>query len=62
MDKSLQTFIGIMLFYVVLSYILFPVGFYYLIEKSLTSAGNGFIIGSLISIALWVSVGRNMVK
>ena len=62
MDKKLQTFIGIMIFYVLLSYLIFPIGFYYLMGKTLTNAGNGFIIGSLISIALWVSVGRNMVK
>jgi len=62
MDKKLQTFIGIMVFYIFLSYLIFPLGFYFIIEKTLKSAGNGFIIGSLVSIALWVSVGRNMIK
>ena len=61
MDKKLQAFIGIMLFYAVLTYLVFPVGFYYLINKSLVSAGNGFIVGSLVSIALWLGVGRTMV-
>jgi hypothetical protein len=35
--------------------------FYYFVEKSLSSAGNGFVLGSLISIALWYSFGRKMV-
>jgi hypothetical protein len=50
-----------MLFYAVLTYLVFPVGFYYLINKSLVSAGHGFIVGSLVSIALWLGVGRKMV-
>jgi hypothetical protein len=61
MDKKLQAFIGIMLVYAVLTYLVFPVGFYYLINKSLVSAGHGFIVGSLVSIALWLGVGRKMV-
>ena len=61
MDKKLQTFVGIMLFYALLTYLVFPVGFYYLINKSLVSAGNGFIVGSLVSISLWLGVGRTMV-
>ena len=62
MDSKLQTFLGIMAFYILLSYILFPLAFYYLVEKSLTSAGNGFIIGSLISIVLWVGYGKKLIK
>ncbi len=61
MDKKLQAFVGIMLFYAVLTYLVFPVGFYYLINKSLVSAGHGFIVGSLVSIALWLGVGRKMI-
>ena len=61
MSSSVQTFIGIMAFYILLSYIIFPLGFYYLVEKSLSSAGNGFIVGSLISIGLWVGFGSKMV-
>jgi len=61
MDKKLQTFVGIMVFYIILSYLIFPVGFYYLVEKSLTSAGNGFVLGSAISIALWLGYGRKMI-
>ena len=59
--SQLSTFIGIMVFYVVLSYILFPVVFYYLMGKSLASAGIGFVVGSLISIVLWFGFGSKMV-
>jgi hypothetical protein len=62
MDSKLQTFLVIMVFYVVLSYIIFPLGFYYLVEKSLVSAGNGFIVGSLISIVLWLVFGKKLIK
>jgi hypothetical protein len=62
MDANLQMFLSIMAFYAILSYILFPLGFYYLIEKSLLSAGNGFIVGSVLSIGLWLTVGKNMIK
>jgi hypothetical protein len=59
--SQLSTFIGIMIFYAVLSYILFPVVFYYLMGKSLASAGIGFVVGSLISIVLWFGFGSKMV-
>jgi hypothetical protein len=62
MDANLQMFLSIMAFYAILSYILFPLGFYYLIEKSLLSAGNGFIVGSVLSVGLWLTVGKNMIK
>jgi hypothetical protein len=57
----MQMFIGIMLFYAVLSYIICPLAFYYFVEKSLKSAGNGFVAGSLLSIALWITVGRKSI-
>jgi hypothetical protein len=61
MNSKTQTFIGIMIFYIILSYVAFPAAFYYFAGKSLASAGNGFIVGSVISIILWLSVGRKMV-
>jgi len=61
MDK-MQTFIGIMAFYAFLSYILFPIIFYYLGKKKLVNAGYGFIAGSIVSIALWLTVGNKMIK
>jgi hypothetical protein len=61
MDKKMQTFLGIMAFYAVLTFVIFPVGFYYLVNKSLMSAGNGFVVGSLISIMLWFVFGRTLI-
>ena len=60
-SKKLQLFASIMGFYIILSYVVFPLAFFYLVEKSLQSAGNGFVLGSLISVALWYFYGRKMV-
>ena len=62
MSSGLQTFISIMAFYAILSYIIGPLVFYYFMERSLSSAGNGFIAGSILSVLLWVMVGSKMVK
>ena len=62
MTPKLQIFIGIMAFYALLAYVVFPVGFYYLVEKSLASAGNGFIVGSVVSVILWLFVGKNLIE
>ena len=56
-----MTFSYIMLFYAVLSFILGPIIFYFLGNKSLQSAGNGFVMFSIISIMLWFIYGRKMV-
>jgi hypothetical protein len=61
MDKKMQTFIGIMVFYSILTFVIFPVGFYYLVNNSLMTAGNGFVVGSLISIILWFAFGRTLI-
>ena len=62
MDSKFSAFLAIMLFYIFLSYLAFPLVFYSFVEKSLVGAGNGFIVGSIVSVLLWVMVGRNMVK
>ena len=62
MTEKTQLFFSIMAFYVFLSYVLGPLVFYYTMERSLSSAGNGFIAGSLVSIALWLMVGSKMIK
>ena len=59
--KDISTFGGIMFFYILLSYVFFPLVFYYLIENTLTSAGHGFVVGSLISVLLWLFYGSKMV-
>lgn len=61
MSSKFQTFAGIMAFYIVLSYFIFPLAFFYLVEKSYKSAGNGFVVGSIISLLLWYSYGRKMI-
>jgi len=61
MDAKLQTFISIMAFYILLAFVIGPLVFYYFIEKTYKSAGNGFIVGSIISIILWLMVGSKMV-
>ena len=61
MTDSFQLFLSIMLFYVFLSYVVGPLVFYYTMGKTLKSAGNGFIAGSLASIALWFFVGSKMI-
>jgi hypothetical protein len=61
MDKKFQTFVGIMVFYIFLSFVVFPLGFYYGIGKTLENAGNGYVVGSLVSLALWLSFGRKMI-
>jgi hypothetical protein len=62
MSDKFQLFVSIMAFYIFLSYILGPLAFYYLMDRSLSAAGNGFIAGSLLSILLWLMVGSNMVS
>ena len=53
MKKSkFNTFLYIMAVYIFISYVLGPIIFYYFIDKSLLSAGNGFIAGSILSIIL----------
>jgi len=61
MNSSWWIFTRIMLFYVILSYLVMPAIFYYSFGKSLMSAGNGFVVGSILSIILWYVYGSKMV-
>ena len=61
MKANFKMYISIMFFYIFLSYVLFPLGFYYFINKTLLSAGNGFIVGSIFSILLWLTYGKTLV-
>ena len=58
---KVNTFYSIMAFYAILSYIIFPFVFYQY-KKTLESAGNGFIVGSIISVILWITYGSRLVK
>ena len=60
MSKAFSTFLAIMVFYILIAYVLFPLIFYYFVERTLLSAGNGFALGSIISILLWYSYGYKM--
>ena len=62
MSNKLQIFISIMVFYIILSYIIGPLLSYYFMGRTLRAAGNGFIVGSILSIILWLTVGSKMVK
>jgi hypothetical protein len=56
-----STFAGIMAFYAILTYVVFPMIYYSFVEKTLKGAGKGFILGSVISVLLWVLAGSKMV-
>ena len=58
MDFAL--FSGIMAFYAVLTYLVFPAIFYYTMGKTLKAAGNGFVMGSVVSVLLWMFFGSKM--
>lgn len=62
MDKDTYVFIRVMLFYMILSYVVVPVIFYYAFGKSLSRAGDGSVVGSILSIILWYAYGSKMVK
>ena len=54
-------FAQIMLFYILLTFFIMPLLFYFFIKKSDASAGNGFVVGSVLSLMLWLSYGSKMV-
>ena len=62
MNFNITKYTGVMVFYAVLSYIIFPVIAYFFFGKTLEAAGNGFIAGSVVSVVLWKAVGFGMVK
>jgi hypothetical protein len=59
---DITKYAGVMAFYAVLTYILFPVIAYFLFGKTLEAAGNGFIVGSVVSVVLWKVYGFGLVK
>lgn len=61
MKPSTKTFIQIMGFYIVLSYIIGPVLFYFAFGRDLQAAGHGYVIGSILSIILWYKKGSKMI-
>lgn len=61
MSSNFMRYIQIMAFYVLISYVLFPLLGYFMFGKTLQSAGNGFAIGSVVSIVLWYIYGRTLI-
>lgn len=62
MNFNITKYTGVMAFYAVLTYILLPVIAYFLFGKTLEMVGNGFIVGSVLSIILWKVYGFGLVK
>ncbi len=58
---NISLYSGIMAFYAVLTYFVFPIIFYYTMGKTVKAAGQGFILGSVVSVALWVLYGSKIV-
>ena len=59
---NLTKYTGVMAFYAALTYIIFPAIAYFLFGKTLDAAGNGFIVGSIVSVVLWKVYGFGLVK
>ena len=62
MNFNITKYTGVMAFYAVLTYLLFPAIAYFLFGKTLDAAGNGFIVGSIVSVVLWRVYGVGLVK
>ena len=59
---NLTKYAGVMVFYAVLTYLIFPAIAYFLFGKTLEAVGNGFIVGSAVSMILWKVYGYGLVK
>jgi hypothetical protein len=56
-----NAFLQIMAFYFALAFIVGPVVAYFAFGKNSRSVGDGWAVGSILSVILWFAVGRNMV-
>jgi hypothetical protein len=54
-------FLQVMGFYLVLAFVVFPVAAYYFVGKSDQTLGNAWAAGSIVSVLLWFTVGKNRV-
>jgi len=62
LNFNITKYTGVMAFYAVLTYIVFPAIAYFLFGKTLEAAGNGFIAGSVVSVVLWKVAGAGVVS
>ena len=60
-SPNFVTFLQIMAFYMILSYVISPLIGYYALDNTLKSAGTGYVVGSAISIVLWMNYGQTLV-
>ena len=58
--QDFSKFFIIMTFYSFVSYIIFPIIFYYAFGKTIDAVGNGFVVGSVVTILLWYVAGKKM--
>jgi hypothetical protein len=61
MKPSTKMFIQIMGFYIVFSYLIVPAVFYFSMGRTLQAAGNGFAVGSILSIIMWYTKGNQLI-
>jgi hypothetical protein len=59
---NFQVFLHLLLIYSFISYLICPFIFYYLSDRSIKSAGRGMVVGSIVSILLWYSVGEKLTE
>ena len=60
--NKLNTFIYIMIFYIVLSYVIGPLIGWNVGKNKYENAGHGFVLASILSIILWYTVGLKRVN
>ena len=47
-------FMTVMVFYAVLSCAVMPAIFYYVGDRTLMTAGNGFLVGNVVTVLMWL--------
>lgn len=62
MDSDYMLFLQIMLFYAILSYAIFPIVGYHIMNKNYDYVGHSMILGCFVSIVIWFKFGRQMIK
>lgn len=56
----MSAFVYLMMFYALVASVISPVIGYYSFGRRLSSAGNGFVAGSVLNLCMWFAVGRKM--
>ena len=59
-DKNFQTLLGIMIFYSLITFFIFPFIGFYLAQAN--GVFYGMIVGAIASLYLWKTYGSKMVK